>query len=53
MWVLFALLLYGHRHYESQAVAMPVLPVFLDFSVTVDCGLLKSVTISVISAAEE
>lgn len=47
--VLFHLLLYGEKHYKSQAVAVPVIPVVLDFSVTV----LNSVTISVISAAGE
>ena len=38
-------------HCKPQAVTIPVILAFLDYSVTVDCGLLKSITISVISAA--
>lgn len=38
-------------HCKSQAFAISTIPVFLDCSVTVDGGLLKSITISVISAA--
>lgn len=45
----FPLVLYGERDYKSQAFAIPVISVGLDFGVTV----LNSVTISVISAAGE
>lgn len=51
MCVLFPPLLCGEMHYKSHAVAIPVIPAFLDFNVTVDCGLLKSITISVVPAA--
>lgn len=37
-------------HCKSQALAISTIPVFWDCSVTVDGSLLKSITISVISA---
>lgn len=38
-------------HNKFQAVAIPAITAFLDCSVTVDCVLLRSITISLFSAA--